>query len=316
MTVVRYEPWALLNRLHREFDQTFDTAARDASWAPAVDIHEEAQRFVVRADLPGVKPADIEVTADKGVLTPARRSARSSSAKSMATTRASSASAASSSGPSRCRRTCRPTPSRRNSRTAYSSSRSRRSRSPSRAASKSRLPKIVGIHSLGSAEPPTPRIRPDFRCRGPRCDLGTGGRYPRGNAALRRARRPSRREARRHRSHRRQGRAHAAWRACQSSNARPMATTRAWSAPAASSCGRSRCRRTCRPTPSRRSSRTAYSSSRSPRLPRPSRAASKFKPRNMCGDWPPACPHSSSVTTMSRCSPSCTCRRQTPSPAA
>src|SRR5688572_26580349 len=69
MTVVRYEPWALLNRLHRELDQTFETAARDASWAPAVDIHEEPQRFIVSADLPGVKPADIEVTADKGVLT-------------------------------------------------------------------------------------------------------------------------------------------------------------------------------------------------------------------------------------------------------
>jgi HSP20 family protein len=69
MTVVRYEPWALLNRLHRELDQTFETAARDASWTPAVDIHEEGGRFVVRADLPGVKPADINVTAEKGVLT-------------------------------------------------------------------------------------------------------------------------------------------------------------------------------------------------------------------------------------------------------
>ena len=69
MTVVRYEPWALLNRLHREFDQNFEVAARDASWAPTVDIHEEDQRFLVLADLPGVKPADIEVTADKGVLT-------------------------------------------------------------------------------------------------------------------------------------------------------------------------------------------------------------------------------------------------------
>jgi HSP20 family protein len=69
MSVLRYEPWALLNRLHREFDQSFEAAARDASWTPAVDIHEEAQRFLVRADLPGVKPADIEVTADKGVLT-------------------------------------------------------------------------------------------------------------------------------------------------------------------------------------------------------------------------------------------------------
>jgi HSP20 family protein len=68
MTVVRYEPWALLNRLHRELDQTFDSVTRDSTWSPAVDIHEEAQRFVVRADLPGVKPADIEITADKGVL--------------------------------------------------------------------------------------------------------------------------------------------------------------------------------------------------------------------------------------------------------
>jgi HSP20 family protein len=68
MTVVRYEPWALLNRLHRELDQTFENAARDATWSPAVDIHEEAGRFVVHADLPGVKPTDIEITADKGVL--------------------------------------------------------------------------------------------------------------------------------------------------------------------------------------------------------------------------------------------------------
>jgi HSP20 family protein len=69
MTVVRYEPWALLNRLHRELDQTFEPQARDATWSPAVDVHEEAERFVVSADLPGVKPADIEITADKGVLT-------------------------------------------------------------------------------------------------------------------------------------------------------------------------------------------------------------------------------------------------------
>ena len=68
MTVVRYEPWGLLNRWRRELDQSFDTFARDASWTPAVDIHEEPKQFVVHADLPGVKPADIEITAEKGVL--------------------------------------------------------------------------------------------------------------------------------------------------------------------------------------------------------------------------------------------------------
>jgi HSP20 family protein len=68
MTVVRYEPWGLLNRLRREIDQTFEQTASDATWTPAVDIHEEPKQFVVRADLPGVKPADIEITAERGVL--------------------------------------------------------------------------------------------------------------------------------------------------------------------------------------------------------------------------------------------------------
>jgi HSP20 family protein len=68
MTVVRYEPWTLLNRLRRELDQTFESSAHDASWTPAVDIHEEPKQFVVRADLPGVTTKDIEITAEKGVL--------------------------------------------------------------------------------------------------------------------------------------------------------------------------------------------------------------------------------------------------------
>ena len=53
MTVVRYEPWGLLNRLRRELDETFETAGRDATWSPAVDIHEEDKQFIVRAD-PGL----------------------------------------------------------------------------------------------------------------------------------------------------------------------------------------------------------------------------------------------------------------------
>jgi HSP20 family protein len=68
MTVVRYEPWSLLNRLRRELDQNFESPAHDASWTPAVDIHEEPKQFVVRADLPGVTTKDIEITAEKGVL--------------------------------------------------------------------------------------------------------------------------------------------------------------------------------------------------------------------------------------------------------
>jgi HSP20 family protein len=36
---------------------------------PRVDIHEEKDRFVVLADVPGVDPKDIDITAENGVLT-------------------------------------------------------------------------------------------------------------------------------------------------------------------------------------------------------------------------------------------------------
>jgi HSP20 family protein len=39
------------------------------SWLPSVDVREEADRFVVNVDLPGVDKKDIEIVAEKGVLT-------------------------------------------------------------------------------------------------------------------------------------------------------------------------------------------------------------------------------------------------------
>jgi HSP20 family protein len=54
MTIVHYEPWRLINRFHR--------------WLPVVDVHKEAERFVVRADLPAVDLKDVGITAEKGVL--------------------------------------------------------------------------------------------------------------------------------------------------------------------------------------------------------------------------------------------------------
>jgi HSP20 family protein len=77
MTLVRYEPWTVVNRLHHQLDQLFGDAfgapeassSRNVAWTPSVDVHEEKDRFVVRADLPGVESNDIEVTAEGGVLT-------------------------------------------------------------------------------------------------------------------------------------------------------------------------------------------------------------------------------------------------------
>ena len=71
MTIVSYEPWALVSRFQRQFERALGDSADGASvsWIPHVDIHEEAERFVVVADLPGVDGKDIDITADKGVLT-------------------------------------------------------------------------------------------------------------------------------------------------------------------------------------------------------------------------------------------------------
>ena len=73
MTILRYEPWSLVNRLHRHLDEAFTAAdagdSDGAWWIPNVDVHEEPERFAVLVDVPGVEPKDIEITAEKGVLT-------------------------------------------------------------------------------------------------------------------------------------------------------------------------------------------------------------------------------------------------------
>ena len=73
MSLMRYEPWSLLDQLRREMESASrsgeegNVAASD--WVPAVDVREEADRFVIVADIPGVEPQDIEVHAENGMLT-------------------------------------------------------------------------------------------------------------------------------------------------------------------------------------------------------------------------------------------------------
>ena len=57
--------------LRREIDRLFeDTFARDSNtWTPAVDIRENENDIRVDLELPGMKPEDVELTAENGVLT-------------------------------------------------------------------------------------------------------------------------------------------------------------------------------------------------------------------------------------------------------
>lgn len=75
MTLHRYEPWSLHRALLNEFNRSYDASTQDGSigatadYAPAVDIAEYADKFVLSADIPGVDPASVEITLEKGVLT-------------------------------------------------------------------------------------------------------------------------------------------------------------------------------------------------------------------------------------------------------
>ncbi|MBX6420585.1 MAG: Hsp20/alpha crystallin family protein [Sinobacteraceae bacterium] len=75
-TLMRYEPWALhrdlINEVNRFFERAVgadESSGATAEWAPAVDIEEYADKFVLYADVPGVDPKAIEVTLENGVLT-------------------------------------------------------------------------------------------------------------------------------------------------------------------------------------------------------------------------------------------------------
>ena len=73
MAITRYEPWGLLSQLQRELERAHDSSGEGsiatAEWAPAVDIKEESDKFVLHADIPGVQPDAIDVSMEDGVLT-------------------------------------------------------------------------------------------------------------------------------------------------------------------------------------------------------------------------------------------------------
>ena len=79
MRLVTYSPWQVFDDLHSNIDRLFqqrlrcpegdESSAVTSHWRPSVDIKEEADRFVLYADIPGVDPKDIQVTMEKGILT-------------------------------------------------------------------------------------------------------------------------------------------------------------------------------------------------------------------------------------------------------
>ena len=74
MSVQRWDPLREFDRLHEEVDRLFRTssptrtAPAEQCWVP-VDVLENVEEVVLRAELPGVKPAEVDVRVEDNVLT-------------------------------------------------------------------------------------------------------------------------------------------------------------------------------------------------------------------------------------------------------
>lgn len=70
MALTRYEPANILAQFHDEIGRLFDARFNPVSeWTPAVDVRETEKEYVIHADVPGVKPEDIDITLENDVLT-------------------------------------------------------------------------------------------------------------------------------------------------------------------------------------------------------------------------------------------------------
>jgi HSP20 family protein len=73
MKLIRYERPGLvlpglgrLANLQDELERLFESPLR--AWAPALDVREDKDKFVIRAELPGLKREDIDVSLQDGAL--------------------------------------------------------------------------------------------------------------------------------------------------------------------------------------------------------------------------------------------------------
>jgi HSP20 family protein len=77
MSVSRWDPFQDMHSLREEMNRTFgrwlgreeQERAPAPRWAPAVDVTESSDAYRIDVEVPGLKPEDIEVTVDQGMLT-------------------------------------------------------------------------------------------------------------------------------------------------------------------------------------------------------------------------------------------------------
>ncbi|HUF30113.1 MAG TPA: Hsp20/alpha crystallin family protein [Gemmatimonadaceae bacterium] len=61
-------PFGLRREIDKLFDEAMSSGGRGMSWAPVVDIQEDEKEIAIVAELPGLKPDQVDVTCENGVL--------------------------------------------------------------------------------------------------------------------------------------------------------------------------------------------------------------------------------------------------------
>jgi HSP20 family protein len=65
--LIKPEPFS--REVDRLFDRLFDAPAQAQRWAPAMDLIEAEDHYVLKADLPGVHEEDVTLEVENGLLT-------------------------------------------------------------------------------------------------------------------------------------------------------------------------------------------------------------------------------------------------------
>jgi HSP20 family protein len=69
MSLIRWDPFRELNRLAGFMGPRGEAPLSTTAWNPAVDIFENETEIVIKAELPGLEPKDIELGLEDNVLT-------------------------------------------------------------------------------------------------------------------------------------------------------------------------------------------------------------------------------------------------------
>jgi HSP20 family protein len=75
MAISRWDPFrdlmSIQGELNRLFGRTYAGEGEGVRgpWAPAIDLYEDKERFVITLELPGIAPDDVDISVEDGTLT-------------------------------------------------------------------------------------------------------------------------------------------------------------------------------------------------------------------------------------------------------